>query len=122
MTAAQVQQLIDLVKGASSVLWQAALHQVYASIITNFIEAGFVLILAIALAIASTKFWKAGSNVRARDKYADDVAWTLGSVMTGLGSIVAIIVAFVLAMQAVQMLLAPDYAAIQQLTNLIPGN
>lgn len=120
MSQSQVQQLIDAVKAASPALWAAARHQVQAQIAVDWFWVWTLsIVIGILLAVIA-----AGTVILcfATDSYNDNRDF-IGGMMMVLGAVGILIFGFALAWDItdlIQKLNAPDYAAIQNLTNLIP--
>jgi|GEM_PF-3754084 len=112
MTAQQVQQLIDLVKGASTVLWKAALEQVYATLV---LDAVWVVLFTVLFVVGVRLCRQNGSAW-------NDVNWSTACSKLLVGAILT--VSFLPLLYnitgLVQLIIAPDYAAIQKLTELVP--
>jgi uncharacterized protein YqgC (DUF456 family) len=119
MTSGQVQQLIDAVKAASPALWAAAQHQVQAQIVQDWMWMGVFAVLTLIAASASIFGWMLESDERSSDN-AGIFGIVLG-VFCGLAALVCLILVGVNVNDLIAKYNAPDYAAIQNLTSLLPS-
>jgi len=117
----QVQQLIDAVKSVSPGLWAAAQHQVQVQIEQDWMWGGLCLgLTAIAFMLSVLSF------VMLRRSYDDHrynggvIGWTVGCMLLGCVGILFVILAAVNFNDLIAKYNAPDYAAIQNLANLLP--
>jgi hypothetical protein len=126
----QVQQLIDAVKSASPVLWQAARQQVQADLVANLLLALIWLALATGMVVTAIKLGRWGKRLAAKNadierSYDRSDAWlaaTGGSVLTAILALTFTICVMSDLWAAWFDWQAPNFAAIHQLMGLLPGN
>lgn len=134
----QLQQLIDMVKAAGPPLWSAAQHQVVAMVVSGFLWVVVLLVSAVALLYGGRLLSRQAVVVTVREDPARMAAAKVGSYHSSLNESrgegwladvavalrvaagAATLLAIGIAIARVQMLIALDYNAIQQLANLIP--
>lgn len=120
MTTGQVQQLIDAVKSASPAIWAAAQHQVQAQITQDWIWiAIFALVSVVSgIVIGTGVFLLRSSN----DRYDDSrFAGALMIVLASIAFITALVFLGAFVSDLIAKTQASDYAAIKNLTDLIPA-
>lgn len=115
MNSDQVQQIIDMFKGASPVLWSAAQHQVQADIISDYLLGGIFLLLTCICIVASVMFFR----IYRRSGMSGEAA-VVGITIATVVGICTFICVLVCANDLIYKLGAPDYAAIQHLSELVP--
>jgi hypothetical protein len=130
-----LKQLIEFVKAASSVLWQAAYKQVYADAVVNSIWLLIMLMItffAIKLVVYSIKEFKKDIERRKKETEATGKVYnwntdekddnsSIGTIL--LFSFVAIlpsVISIMLLTDVVRWLINPEWYAIQKLINMIP--
>lgn len=119
MTSGQVQQLIDAIKSASPAIWHAAQNQVRAEIVQDWTWVAIFGILAVFALFVAVAGWVVTLRI---DDPLDNFGWAIAAIFASVLFVVALILVGVHINDLIQKIQAPDYAAIQNLTSLLPGS
>lgn len=119
-------QLVQFVKDASPKVWAAAQHQVFAQVVNDVVQIILALILLVASIVGVVKFVKLirwGLQGKGTSLTDNREGW---QIIGGVGIAISLILALValacistIVSDLIQKLLAPDYATIQVLADLI---
>lgn len=136
MNPNEIQQIVEAIKNLSALAWQAAQGQVRAELVLSCIWMVLAAIVLVASLVVGLKTAHSGGHEVDRLKkewaqkittsygensvpdWSNDYIVTIGSVFTGL---IAIAILTANLNNAIQLFLAPDYAAIHKIIQLVPG-
>jgi hypothetical protein len=108
-------QLIEFLKSASPLVWQTLIRQVYSDAIASIVWGVGLVVLCVSLA----KLGAYGRKKAEEDGWQS--SWDIPAIFSYIGSVISGLVAFGLIVYATQMLVNPEFYAIQYIISRLRG-